>query len=496
MGNEPDLPGLPDSQLVSDDGAAFDELARRAGAALRRPAPEDGVRAIVARRRNRQALRVGAVGGAAVVVTLLGALVVVSQRDDPDRLRPVDSVPVTIPAPTAPAPITTASVPVDSVPATLPTPTAAVSSPSTAPTPPAAGPSLWVELEPGATAPLPRAPIPARTGEALVWTGTELIVWGGFADDGTLEEPPSDWQDGAAFDPAVGTWRQISPPPDRVRVGVVLWTGTEMLVWSDGTPDTVSAAYDPVNDTWRLIADPPNGVRAGAALWTGDAAVLLRDPDADGDGFLDSPSSPTFAFDPATDEWRRLADGPWGRGGLSVSGGGTWAVWTGTTIITITDTDSDAGILLNGYDPATDTWRVLDGLDDVKQPVVIPGRGGAAATVAFLSGGTDPVDLFDDRGNAIGELAGRPAELASCETNPGTGCLLTSLRGVSVGGEVLFWLSEDGWAFDPEAQTWRSLPLDGRQPGWDGTEVVAAGDLMFAWGADRDGLVYRAATPG
>ena len=67
---------------------------------------------------------------------------------------------------------------------------------------------------------------------------------------------------------------------------------------------------------------------------------------------------------------------------------------------------------------------------------------------------------------------------------------------MSVGGEVLFWALEDGWAFDPETQTWRSFELDGRQPSWDGTEVVAAGDLLFAWGADRDGLVYRAATPG
>ena len=74
--------------------------------------------------------------------------------------------------------------------------------------------------------------------------------------------------------------------------------------------------------------------------------------------------------------------------------------------------------------------------------------------------------------------------------------MLTSLRATSVGGEVLFWYSDNGWAFDPDTQTWRLLPLDGRQPAWDGTEVVAAGDLLFAWGADRDGLVYRAATPG
>jgi len=469
VSNRPDLPDLPDSQVPSDDDAAFDELARRAGAALRRPAPEDGVRAIVARKRNRQALKVSTVGGAAVVATLLGVLVVVSQRDDPDRLSPVESVPGTVPKPTAVAPVTTESV-LESVPATIPTPTAATSSPSTAPTP-AVVPSLWVELDPGATAALPPAPLPATLPPAfltsdLLWTGTELIVWGGVVEDPQDFSPPQGL--GAAFDPAAGTWREIAPPPDGVTVGEAVWTGTEMLAWSDGTADTRSAAYDPANDTWRMIADPP--FPGEGALWIGDAAVLLGDPSGGGSG---------HAYDPATDEWRRLADGPWDPAS---------AVWTGTTIIVNADMDSD-GTSLAGYDPATDTWRVLEGVDEGWQPVVIPGRGGAAATVAMLPPDSGiPGVLLDDRGNAIGELPGRPAELAGrCETNPDDAvCMLTTQGAVLVGGEILYWNVGGSWAFDLEAQTWRASPQ------YDG---VAAGDLLFQW-ASGDGLVYRAATPG
>lgn len=458
-----DTPALPGNDLDGDQNAMFDELARRAGAALRRPAPADGVRAIVTRRRRQQALKATVVGGVGVVA-LIGALVV-SQRGEPDRLPPVDTVTATVPT-TVSTPTTTGSVPVDSVSATIPSQSSAM-------------PSLWVNLEPGATAPLPRAPIPAHYGSALVWTGTELIVWGGLVDDGPC---CSVSQDGAAFDPAAGTWRQIAPPPNQVKPGVVLWTGTEMLVWSDGTPDTVSAAYDPALDTWRMIADPPAAALTSVAFWIGDAAVvLLGDPGVGLSG---------FAYSPAADEWRRLAEGPWD----------SYMVWTGSTILTVTDPSSDAGGRLAGYDPATDTWRVLEKLGGGGEPVVIPGRGGAPATVAFLPGETGaPVQVLDDRGNTIGEWAGRPAELpAICETNPERAACLsgnTSLA-VSVGGEVLLWGPENGWAFEPETQTWRSFPLDGRQPGWDGTEVVAAGDLLFAWGADRDGLLYRASTSG
>jgi hypothetical protein len=483
-----EIPGLPESELNGDDEAVFDDLARRAGEALRRPAPADGVRVIAARRRREQALKTSVLGGVAVA-TLIGALVIIANRNDADSLPPVDSSPATLPATTIAAPTPTALVPVDSSPATLPpttspTPTGTASVPVdsllvTIPTPPAVVQPLWVELEPGAIAPLPPAPLPPEfMFRDLVWTGTEFIVWGGLAD--IPGQPPSQAL-AAAFDPAAGTWRQIAQPPDGVGWTAAVWSGTEMLVWSDGSSDTSSAAYDPASDTWRTIANSP--VPGFETLWIGDAAVLLGDPTGGGSG---------FAYVPATDEWRRLADGSWDPFS---------AVWTGTTIIVTTDMDSDGNGA--GYDPATDTWRVLEGLDEGGKSVVIPGRDGAAATVAFLPDTwSTPVELLDDRGNSIGKLAGRPAELAesagTCDRFPGdTLCLFAATRrAVSVGGEVLFWVDEDGWAFEPETQTWRSFELDGRQPGLDGTEVVAAGDVLFAWGADGGGLVYRAAAPG
>jgi hypothetical protein len=419
--------------------------------------------------------------GVAAVTTLFvvgGVVLIQTARDaDPARIAPspTDAPQPTSVAPTPstlPAPTTIGSVPVVSVPVTIP--------PSTV-----RSPALWVELEAAATASLPPAPITAHNASALVWTGAEMIVWGGTVND---QPCCSESQEGAAFDPAAGSWRQIAPPPDDVVTpAVVVWTGTEMLVFSDGSPESVSAAYDPAADTWRLIANPP--VPASAALWVGDAAVLLPDPDVNDDGYDDAPSPPGYAYDPTTDQWRRLAEGPWGRG-IRWANGSVSAVWTGTRIITLTERDPDDGMLLNAYDPATDTWEALGQSDTVVQPVVIPGRGVALLPLDLGV----PVVLLDDRGNMVGELAGRPEELAlTCQRAGENACLLTSLRALSVGGEMLFWYSDDGWAFDPETQVWRSEPLDGRQPGWDGTEVVAAGDLLFAWGAGKDGLVYRAA---
>ncbi|HET6967994.1 MAG TPA: hypothetical protein VFI44_06935, partial [Ornithinibacter sp.] len=81
-------------------------------------------------------------------------------------------------------------------------------------------PLAITDLARGETIELPRGPFAARSGPAVVWTGSEMIVWGG---DGER-------LDGAAFDPATGAWREIAPAPLEPRASSrVVWTGTEML---------------------------------------------------------------------------------------------------------------------------------------------------------------------------------------------------------------------------------------------------------------------------
>ena len=103
------------------------------------------------------------------------------------------------------------------------------------------------------------APISSRTGHVSVWTGSELVVWGGWrttSDPGLLET----LDDGAAYDPATDTWRLLAPSPLVGRVGAgVVWTGTEMLVLATQQggvlPTRNGAAYNPATDTWRILPE-------------------------------------------------------------------------------------------------------------------------------------------------------------------------------------------------------------------------------------------------
>ena len=101
--------------------------------------------------------------------------------------------------------------------------------------------------------PLPTPPILGRLGASAVWTGREMIVWGGVTRGGAFPygAPRSD---GAAYTPATRTWRKIANSPSGVLGDggpAAAWTGSRMVVWSGNSPDRPAggAVYDPRTNT-------------------------------------------------------------------------------------------------------------------------------------------------------------------------------------------------------------------------------------------------------
>src|SRR4029453_2972410 len=71
-------------------------------------------------------------------------------------------------------------------------------------------------------------PAVARANHTAVWTGAEMIVWGG-------DEPPDTLftGTGSLLDPAATTWRSTTntdAPSPRI-FHTAVWTGSEMIVW-------------------------------------------------------------------------------------------------------------------------------------------------------------------------------------------------------------------------------------------------------------------------
>lgn len=155
---------------------------------------------------------------------------------------------------------------------------------------------------------LPRAPLAARVRSASAWTGREFFVWGGSRGTQTATEA---FDDGATYDPVSGTWRALPVAPITGRVGAVaVWTGKEVLVWggNDSTPGPTTppdgALFNPATRTWRRIAPAPGG-RVFARGFSLSGQVVI----AGGDTPTGAPES-ALVYDPATDDWRTIPTPP------------------------------------------------------------------------------------------------------------------------------------------------------------------------------------------
>ncbi|MBI3287102.1 MAG: hypothetical protein HYZ68_03550 [Chloroflexi bacterium] len=197
------------------------------------------------------------------------------------------------------------------------------------------------------------APLLARWGHSAVWTGEEMIVWGGSLD--RLGKAG-----GAAYDPIADTWRMIADSGLRWerRSHTAVWTGKEMIIWgarpSDAKEEPVGLAYDPPSDTWRPIPEAPIADRAGhTAIWTGEEMIIW------GGGRGEPIYSDGAAYDPVTDTWRLLPPSP-----LAPRGEHS-AVWTGKEMIVWGGSAPlDVRLFTHfsdgaAYDPATNSWRLI-----------------------------------------------------------------------------------------------------------------------------------------
>src|SRR2546423_1084140 len=87
----------------------------------------------------------------------------------------------------------------------------------------------------------------AREWHTAVWTGAEMIVWGGWDSANYLNT-------GGKYNPSTDSWTATSvtnSPSARARHTAV-WTGTEMIVWGGINPDYLNTGsrYNPVTDSW------------------------------------------------------------------------------------------------------------------------------------------------------------------------------------------------------------------------------------------------------
>ena len=306
---------------------------------------------------------------------------------------------------------------------------------------------------------LPPPPEGVGPGAGAVWTGRELVAWGGSGSDSVGGQ-------GAVWTPTAASAAQL-PPGGSPRIdgewgvaGVEVGgtrRGPQMTVREDtlavwggrgaAGPRADGVLVDVGAGLAGPIPDAPLGPRTGPAVAIADGELVVWGGSDGGADWADG-----AAFDLAAGTWRRLPEAP-----LPATSTPQVAVRDAGAVIA-------AGDAVARYDPAEDAWHRLE----------TPPVGPAAALVADDRG----VMLLGEDGGAARLDDGGWSRLADHG-------LQGDLAAVATGSAVLAWDGQRGALYDPEADRWQpTSPPWGAGPSG---ALAAMGDDVVVWGGARVG---------
>jgi hypothetical protein len=289
-----------------------------------------------------------------------------------------------------------------------------------------------------------RPPSP-RYQHTAVWTGAELIVWGGSATEGD--------DTGGRLDIGADRWSLTATRAQDFtrRSGAAgVWTGVEWLLWggrSETTLDT-GVKYTPALDQWSSLEQnyAPQHRDAHTAVWTGDRMIIWGGRSGLGPGGYLHLNSGGMYQPTGIGAWSSTADvnAPAPRGRHT-------ATWTGT------------GMLI---------W------------------GGENGSLRYGDGGSfDPLSPGEIGAWGLFESTGAPS------ARSGATGVWTGSRWIVWGGRDASGVTNSGAIYDPMAMTWQPTSTLGAPAPREFHTAVWADDAMLVWGG-WDGVSSYLGTGG
>lgn len=320
----------------------------------------------------------------------------------------------------------------------------------------------------------------ARWRHTAVWTGTEMVVWGG-----DNREAGNRMNSGGRYDPTTDTWTgstsTTNAPTARLDHSAV-WTGSEMIVW--GGQDTsgltrTGKRYDPSTDTWGAAineVDAPAIISGHSAVWTGSLMLVF------GRSSTCCVPNAGKAYNPVTDSWI---------GGMSMANSpnrlGQSAIWDGADMIVWGGSD---GLSMNDgwrYNLAANTWS-----GPISWPDAPQGREEHSAVWTgeemIIWGGGDPV-FGDAEGEGSLTTGGRYNSATNSWGEQTATTVPASRKGHSAvwtGTNMIVWGGNQrrtGQRYDPVTNSWLGpTSTTGAPSARNYHSAVWTGSEMIVWG--------------
>ena len=268
---------------------------------------------------------------------------------------------------------------------------------------------------------LPPSPLAPRADATAVWDGQDMIIWGG---QGGGSQTNTDFADGASYDPANHRWKMLPPGPLSARSGATaFWTGSQVLIlggYDDNTGLGLvnGATYDPKTGHWQLLPKlpstsglytPPHGSTATVTpggtnvTWTGSQVLAWPyyqvQSNAPNRSLTDVEQN--LSWTPGSSHWVTHHTNPAGLAQVAIT------FWTGSQVLFFPPDGwwcpigalcaaplPNEPVPIQSYDPATGRWPTLAG------SVVLEGAGPFIWTgraVVAINNGAAVFDVARDR---------------------------------------------------------------------------------------------------
>src|SRR5256886_6167255 len=188
----------------------------------------------------------------------------------------------------------------------------------------------------------------AREHHTAVWTGSEMIVWGGWGSG-----PGPVLNTGGRYNPSTDSWAATSTTnaPAARTDHTAVWTGTEMIIWGgDFPPLNTGGRYNPSTDTWRATntINAPDGRYWHTAVWNGHVMIIWG---GNNGAYLNSGGR----YNPVTNSWTATSTF-----NIPAARGYHTAVWVGSQMIVWGGTDNYNYWNTGGkYNPSTNSWTAI-----------------------------------------------------------------------------------------------------------------------------------------
>jgi N-acetylneuraminic acid mutarotase len=331
------------------------------------------------------------------------------------------------------------------------------------------------------------APVPRR-GHTAVWTGNEMIVWGG------LDQGFAVLNTGGRYDPATDSWTptSIAGVPDARWLDSAVWTGIEMIVWGGGSNIALNSGgrYNPITDTWTgtSMVNVPGARAYHTGVWAGSEMIVWGGSGCSGNCNLNTGGR----YNPTNDSWTptNTMNAPTARFLHT-------ALWTGSEMVIWGGSDAipNHAYLHTGgrYDPITDSWTPT-GLTSV--PL---GRIGHAAiwtgNEMIVWGGVDETFNVTNTGGRYNPLNDNwVATSVASAPAPRSG-----QTGVWTGSEMIVWGGGDtsgpfntGGRYNTGTDSWTPTTTVNAPEARGADSAVWTGSEMIVWGGgDAGGLLLN-----